>query len=80
MLACGVRMLGSTPPLMGGDHLDQAQALQRADVVGHGAERGVDVLGQLHGTRVALAEQRQQPDPQRGPGDPGPFTIELVAG
>ncbi len=49
MLARCVDMLGGAAALVGGDHLDQAQALERAHVVGDGAERRVEMLGELHG-------------------------------
>ena len=65
MLARRVDMLGGAAPLMGGDHLDQAEPLKRAHVVGDGAERRVEMLGELNRARVALLEHREDAHAQR---------------
>ena len=47
------------------DELDEPHALQRAHVVGDGAQRSVEPAGQLHGAGGALVEHREDADAQR---------------
>ena len=43
------------------DELDQADALERADVVGDGAEAGAEPAGELDRAGRALVEHREDP-------------------
>ena len=47
------------------DQLDQAQLLERPDVVGDGAEARTQPARQLIGGRLALVEHGEDPDAQR---------------
>ena len=64
MFASSVDVFGGPAALMCRHQLDQPKPLERAYVVGDGPERGVEPLGQLHRTGVALFEHRQDPDTQ----------------
>src|SRR5215218_8328983 len=58
-------VLGGTAALARVDELDEAQGVQRAHVVGDGAEARMELRGELHRAGAALGEQGEDPDPQR---------------
>ena len=65
MLTRRIHMLGRAPTLMRRDHLDQTKLLQSTNVISDRPQRRLKMHRQLHRTRLALLQQRQDPDPQR---------------